>query len=169
MHLPRTILTDRLELRRGDAATLAVPFDDNAGLARVLGCNVPDSWPVENYDQPVLDYCAGKVAEDPDAGMLRYVIERATNTLIGNFGDGPHGERTLRLGYSILPEWRRRGYTFEALLAVLDEARRTGAYDRAVADTFPDRAASIGVLTKAGFHLAGPGEEEGTITYVLTL
>jgi ribosomal-protein-alanine N-acetyltransferase len=169
MHLPRVILTDRLELRRGDAALFAVPFDDRDGLARALGATVPESWPVENYDQPMLDYCAAAAANDPDAGMLRYMIERATNTLIGTFGDGLHGERTLRIGYSVLPEWRRRGYTTEALRAVIAEARKSGAYDRLTADTFPHLDPSIGVLKKCGFHLAGPGEEEGTITFVLAL
>jgi len=201
--LRQTILTPRLELRGGTPETFAIPFDDRAALERALDAHVPADWPVENYDQSVLDWCRGKLAEAPESGPpIRYMILRParpaalvglasavrdvfrrpprgndivdvirseSNTLIGIFGDGYRTDPgTLVIGYSILPGYRRRGYASEALAVVIGEAFAKDDVTRIIADTYPDRAASIGVLEKNGFRYIGDGEEAGVIRYERT-
>ncbi|MCU1347344.1 MAG: acetyltransferase, ribosomal protein N-acetylase [Acidobacteria bacterium] len=163
----QTIQTPRLELRGGTLEIFSIPFDDRDALARALNAEVPDDWPVENYDQAVLDWSRGKLGTAPDSGPpIRYVILRESNTLIGIFGDGHRTDPgTLVIGYSILPAYRRRGYASEALAAVIDEAFAGDDVTLLVADTYPELAASIGVLEKNGFRLIGGGEEERTIRY----
>jgi RimJ/RimL family protein N-acetyltransferase len=57
------------------------------------------------------------------------------------------------LGYAFLPEWRGRGYAFEAGAAVLAYAPTLGL-QRVVAITSPDNAASNGLLRKLGFRFS---------------
>src|SRR5256885_15699283 len=108
----------RLELRAGDADAYRVAIDDRESLARILGVTVPEAWPVEHYDDGVREWCLKMLADDPATPwLLRYVILRETNTLIGTCGGFKPDEKTVMIGYSILPDYRRRGYASEAARA----------------------------------------------------
>ena len=161
------IVTDRLELRTGSAAIYRIHFDDSAALAAALGVTVTDEWPVEHYDQPVVDLCAQRLNEGQAAEwLMRYVIERESDTLAGIIGSGGEPEEgAFVVGYSILPFFRRRGFASEALGGLLRWAFEQKGVDRAVAETYPHLTASIRTLEKNGFALAGPGSEEATIRY----
>ena len=151
------IASERLDLRPGAPATYEIAFDDRASLAAALGVRVPDSWPVDHYDADVL----AQLRASTNGDTLYYVVERATNTLIGTFGSFKVDDETQMIGYSVLPEFRRRGFATEALRAFIAQSR----VPRLVAYTFPHLVASIGVLEKCGFRRAGDGAEEGTIRF----
>ena len=158
--------TARLELRLGNADVYRVAVDDRESLARALAVTVPDSWPVDQYDDGVREWCLKILAGDPSTPwLLRYVILRETNTLIGTCGAFKPDEVTVVVGYSILPEYRRRGYATETTLALIDFAFSHEGVERVVADTYPELAPSIGVMQKCGMTFAGSGEEERTIRY----
>jgi RimJ/RimL family protein N-acetyltransferase len=76
------------------------------------------------------------------------------------------------IGYAFLPEWRGRGYAFEAGVAVLGYAPSIGLR-RVAAITSPDNAASNGLLRKLGMqfhcftHLTP--DDPGTNLYLLEL
>jgi len=163
-----TIFTPRLELRLGDERMFRIAPADREALARVLGVTVPESWPVEHYDDDVLKWSLGRLAESEAnrPWMLRYVVLRESATLIGMVGiHAPAGDdATVIIGYSILPELRRRGFAVEATQGLIDWAVANGAR-RIVGDTYPHLVASIGVLEKLGFRHIGAGEGEGVIRY----
>jgi ribosomal-protein-alanine N-acetyltransferase len=167
--LRHTIFTPRLELRGGNEAIYSIPFDEREALARGLGVEVPADWPVEHYDKECLDYCLAHLANSPGTpAPMRYMILRESNTLIGTFGGGPGKEPgAIVIGYSVLPAYRRRGYASEALTAVIEEAFATEGIDRIIGETYPELAASRGVLEKHGFRFVGDGEGERVIRYVL--
>jgi len=73
-----SIYTARLELRAGNREIYNIPWDDSASLARALGVQIPDNWPVENYDADPLVFSLKALDEDPGAEpwLLRYYIER---------------------------------------------------------------------------------------------
>jgi RimJ/RimL family protein N-acetyltransferase len=54
------------------------------------------------------------------------------------------------VGYAFLPEFRGKGYAFEAASAVLEHGRRVFGLNRILAIVSPDNADSIRVLEKAG-------------------
>jgi [ribosomal protein S5]-alanine N-acetyltransferase len=54
------------------------------------------------------------------------------------------------VGYAFLPEFRGKGYAFEAASAVLDHGNRVFGLKRILAITSLDNASSIRVLEKAG-------------------
>ena len=57
------------------------------------------------------------------------------------------------VGYAFLPEFRGKGYAFEAASAVLDHGHRVFGLERILAIVSPDNAGSIRVLEKAGMKL----------------
>ena len=74
------------------------------------------------------------------------------------------------IGFGLLPDFCRRGYAFEASLAVLDEARATGL-DRVTAIVSPENAASIGLIEKLGLAFAErmrpPGDDHDVLLYAI--
>lgn len=163
-----SIYTARLELRAGNREIYSIPFDDRDALANALGVNIPDNWPVENYDADPLVFSIKKLDEDPasEPWLLRYYIERATNTLVG-FGGGcglPIGGGWT-IGYSVLAQFRRRGYASEATAALIAQAFEHPEVERIIAETYPELVASIGVMEKNGLTFVGPGEGERVIRY----
>ncbi|HEX3580645.1 MAG TPA: GNAT family N-acetyltransferase [Thermoanaerobaculia bacterium] len=163
-----SIHTARLELRAGHREIYRIPFDDRDALALAMRVNVPENWPVEHYDADPLVWSVKKLDEDPSAApwLLRYFIERETNTLVGfGGGGGLPAEGTWTIGYSVLPQFRRRGYASEALAALVAEAFRQAEVERIIGETYPELVASIGVLEKNGFVFVGPGDGERVIRY----
>lgn len=59
------------------------------------------------------------------------------------------------IGYIIRPDAQRRGHVSEAVARVLDHGFDALGLRRIYADTDPDNAGSIAVLTKLGFTLEG--------------
>jgi len=54
------------------------------------------------------------------------------------------------VGYAFLPEFRGKGYAYEAAAGVLDHGRRVFGLKRILAIVSPDNTGSIRVLEKAG-------------------
>jgi [ribosomal protein S5]-alanine N-acetyltransferase len=63
------------------------------------------------------------------------------------------------LGFALLPQFRREGYTLEAASAVMAYARETLRLDRLVAIVNPDNEASARLLERLGFSF----EESRTV------
>jgi len=163
-----SIYTARLELRAGNREIYNLPFDDREALARALSVSIPaDNWPVENYDADPLIFSIKALDEDPasEPWLLRYFIERDTNTLVG-FGGG-YGlpkDGAWTIGYSILPQFRRRGYASEGTAALIERAFEHGA-TKIIAETYPELVGSIGVMEKNGLRYVGPGDGDRVIRY----
>ena len=59
------------------------------------------------------------------------------------------------IGFALLPDYRRQGYTFEAAAAVLAHGKEAHGLGRIVAITTPDNGGSIGLLEKLGLEFEG--------------
>lgn len=57
------------------------------------------------------------------------------------------------IGFALLPEFCRNGYSYEAANATLELAKSRFALSRIVAITLPSNTASCGLLEKLGFEL----------------
>ena len=87
---------------------------------------------------------------------LNLVALKGSNTPIGSCGLVTREELPFPdLGYALLPEYCRHGYTHEACLAVLDNARIEHALRCLAAVTAIDNVASNRLLQKLGFTRQG--------------
>ncbi|MGA8530630.1 MAG: GNAT family protein [Acidobacteriaceae bacterium] len=158
------ILTPRLRLVAIAPALLRV---EGTTLAQRVGAELPETWPPEHWEPHVCDFLEDLYARAPYAiAWSRYVATRtAPAMLIGTLGGFPRTDTEAEVGYSILPSWQRQGLATEGLLALMDEIRRRKEVQTFTAQTYPHLAASVRVLARCGFVLAGCGDEEGSVRY----
>lgn len=168
--------TERLELVPGTSTMLCADLAGPAALADALGVDVPASWPPDLYDEPAIRFMLNALDAQPDfaAWGFHYFVLRPgaeganARTAVGVGGfKGPPVDGTVEIGYSILPEFRRRGLATEAVRALLDRSFADPRVRRVVAETLPELRPSIGVLEKVGMRQIGPGSEPGVIRFEL--
>jgi [ribosomal protein S5]-alanine N-acetyltransferase len=91
-------------------------------------------------------------------------------TLIGAMGVIDHPDGTIEVGYWFGVDYQSKGYASEALRGTLEQIAADPALaPRPIfAETRPDNAASIRLLTKTGFYATGrPGPRPHRIEFML--
>jgi RimJ/RimL family protein N-acetyltransferase len=85
------------------------------------------------------------------------VADTATGTPVGSMGlfNQEPGTGQAMIGYSLLPEWRGRGYATRAARLISLWAFAETGIARLIAGTMPTNVGSQRVLTRAGFHPEG--------------
>src|SRR5579872_1010678 len=146
----RMIRTARLDLVLAKEKQLRAELESRAALAAALACEVPDGWPPEFYDAEAVHYSLNWLLKHPsDAEWgFYYFLERATGVrpvLIGagGFKGAPDADGLVELGYSIVPERRRRGYATEAVRGMLTFAFADSRVRTVIGQTLPSLPASI--------------------------
>ena len=133
------------------AAAAALPGDRD-GAARLIGAKLSTT----GRCRPLLDVLPRHSALDEDSVQFGVwlMIERTSDMVIGDIGFfGPPGEeRTVEIGYGVVPDHRRRGYATEAAGALAGWALRQPGIDSVVARCDVDNEASIRTLERAGFE-----------------
>lgn len=170
------IRTERLELIPGTVELLSAELEGLDAFRQKLGIEVPPTWPPGLYDRPAQEWMLNYLKETPDGvgWGLWYMVLRGLNdnpeTLIGTCGykGSPSSDGTVEIGYSVLPEYQRKGYASEAAGELVNRAFEYPEVKRVIAETFPDLTASIRVLEKTGFSLIGSGSEPGVIRFEIT-
>ena len=144
----------RVELTPLPAAAAAVLPDDRRGAAAVIGAAVPDAWPQVDLLDVLPMQAAAEPADEPFGVWL--IIERDSNTVIGDIGfmGPPHGG-TVEIGFSVIPDRRRRGYATEAARTLLDWTFRDPRIREVTARSDFENEASARVLVAAGFSRTG--------------
>ena len=150
--LTPAIMTALVEGRREQATRLA-------GLA------FHDGWPDE-HDARFLRFRLRQMAENPahEPWLVRAMVLRddPDRPMVGNIGfhgkPGTNARRddaAVELGYSVLPEHRRRGYAEEANRALIRWARDEHGIRRFLASVSPDNGPSLALVRKLGFVEVG--------------
>lgn len=149
------IATPRLRLRRlreGDAALLRL-YSSDARVARMT-TSIPHPQPPGLAEA----YVARALA--PNAPETVWALDTGAdgeNGLVGVISIKDRAAGEAEVGYWIAPAFWGAGYAREAVEAVVADAAARGC--RALtAQVFQDNAASIKVLTGAGFVYQGEGE-----------
>lgn len=89
--------------------------------------------------------------EIPPEWWSHLIIDDDTNTVVGFGGyKGPPADGEVEIGYSIAPEYQRRGYATTAARILVDRAR-DGGCTLISAHTMPEANASTRVLQRCGF------------------
>ena len=171
---PARIRTERLDLVAGSASVLRAELAGRQSLEAALGIRIPDRWPPELYDADAIEWMLARLEEDArfEAWGFRYFVlrptsesERAVAIGAGGYKGPPTAEATVEIGYSILPEYQRRGFASEAVTGLLDHAYAHSEVSKVIAETLPELEPSIGVLRRTGFELEGDGSEPGVIRF----
>ena len=84
------------------------------------------------------------------------MIERESGSVVGDVGFlGPPDESgSVELGYSVVPDRRRRGYASEAARALVDWALDQPGVEVVVASPESGNVASVRTLERVGFQRA---------------
>ena len=167
------IRTERLQLIPASVAALEAELHGAAALSAVLGVTVPENWPPDLYDDGARNFILGKLRARPEQQewWLYYFAESdgAGLRVVGCGGyKGPPVDGVVEVGYSVLEQFRRRGYASEATLALCAHAFTVPDVNAIIAETLPELTASIGVLRRCGFVFIGDGSEPGVIRYELS-
>lgn len=124
-------------------------------MKTLLGVQVPDDWPAQDL-QEFLPFYAQQLETDPSLlgwGVWLMVL-RAERMIIGDLGfkGKPDREGMVEIGYSVVPAYRRQGYAFEAVQALIDWGFAQQDVKRIIAECATDNVPSIRVLEKLGMQ-----------------
>jgi ribosomal-protein-alanine N-acetyltransferase len=149
------LTTDRLEVRPLPATAADALPADRAKASHVLGAALSSEWP-----QPdLLDVLPSQASASPSDERFGVwvMIDRATNSVMGDIGfmGPPDASGSIEVGYSVIPELRRRGYATEAAQAIVDWAVDQPEVNVVVADCDAGNVASIRTLERIGFVRTG--------------
>ena len=161
MTLPTSIRSPRLEL---PALTLPqyerLLAGDAAEVGRELDAQIGTTWLEEVHW--LLDLRRRQLAEHPDhePWLVRPIIRREAGEIaeaIGyvNFHAPPSDEGIAEIGYSLLPDWRRRGFALEAARACLAWALGDSRVRTLRASVAPDNEPSRRLIGKLGLVQTG--------------
>jgi ribosomal-protein-alanine N-acetyltransferase len=140
----------RIELTPLPAAAAACLPTDRPTATRLIGSRLPDAWPQADL-LDVLPMQAAAAPEDEPFGIW-LIVERETNTVVGDIGFlGPPDDGRVEIGFSVIPERRRRGYASEAARRLVAWALEQPGIREVVARSDADNEASAGTLSAAGF------------------
>jgi ribosomal-protein-alanine N-acetyltransferase len=157
--MPLSLQTARLELRPLPPAVAAVLPADRAAAGALLGAMLPAEWPQGDL-LDVLPLQARSHGRAADFGVW-VLIESATQTVVGDAGfKGPPADGVVEIGYSVIPDRRRRGYASEAAVALVDWARSQEDVDSVIAACDRENVASIRTLERLGFARTGMDGDE---------
>jgi RimJ/RimL family protein N-acetyltransferase len=155
-----------LELRPLSARAAAALPESRERASRLLGSALPEEWPLPDL-LDVLPVQASSSPEDERYGVW-VIVERESSTVVGDIGffGPPDAAGVLEVGYSIVPDRRRRGYASEAASALVTWALDQPGVEAVVAACDADNAASILTLDRVGFRRTG--EVDGRVLWEYT-
>jgi RimJ/RimL family protein N-acetyltransferase len=160
------IRTPRLDLvHLSIPAMRALLARDVAAAEREIGAAIPEGFP-DHLDH-FLRYRLAQLDADPTilhwlARAMVLTAADGSRRVIGTIGfhGAPDEQGRLEVGYRIEPEYRRQGYTREAVRAMFDWAAAEHGIQRFVASIRPDNAASLGLAAGFGFAQTGTQMDE---------
>ncbi len=167
-----TIVTESLRLVPATEESLTAALAGPLELGNALGVTVPGTWPPEHFDDAALEYARDRLAEgDAQDGWWTYFFVHAHDAVVvgaGGFKGPPNDDGLVEIGYSVVPEFRRRGYAKEAVRGLVKRAFETPAVRTIVGDTLPLLTASIRTLESCGFQPMGTSPEPGVLRFAVT-
>lgn len=155
-----SLKTPHLTITPTDLNYLEILLNDKRELEPLLGVKVPESYP-ESAD--ALPWFCGLMRDDPSLlGWLHFhAIHDEGQTLVGDGGFKGKPDQTglVEIGYSIVPEFRGRGYATEIAQALIAYAFSHPEVSAVAAHTNVDNIGSIKVLERAGMKIVGEVED----------
>ena len=129
---------------------LALRDGDVASAERLIGLPIPSEFAGRT---DVWTFMITLLEGRPDNATWTMNAVVRGDEIVGNAGfkGAPDERGEIELGYGILTAHRRQGLAVAAARLLLARAESEPTVTRVLATIHPDNAASIGVITKAGF------------------
>jgi ribosomal-protein-alanine N-acetyltransferase len=162
--------TERLRLVSITPAMLKAEEAADGSLEKILGAELTTEWPPEHWEPHVYHFIVKQYEDEPRTrGWHRYVLLPTGRgwVLIGAVGAFPKLEGDAEIGYSTVPSFQRKGYATEAARALVKWLLTQKDVTSVSAQTYPSLPESIKVMERCGMTYVGPGEDEGTVRYLL--
>ncbi len=148
--------TERLKLVPLDLANLRYSIEDRRKMERNLGVKITDT----ELEEPLKEAMkvSLKAALENRSDFLWYtsweIVLKEENRIIGGLGfkGGPDGKGRVEIGYGMQEEYRCKGYTTEAVKALIDWAFTQEKVLSVIAETEKDNLPSHRILEKAGME-----------------
>lgn len=165
-----TIQSDRLDLVPMSPAFLRATLEnDLRKAAQELQVSLPAEWPGESVD--VVSLRLKELEHDPALGpwLLRAMVLRETREMVGYIGfhTAPRAEYLrpfspdgVEFGYTVFPEYRRKGYAREAARALMRWAHENHGVTNFVVSISPENKPSQVLAAQLGFTKIGSHMDE---------
>jgi [ribosomal protein S5]-alanine N-acetyltransferase len=167
------IVTRRLTLIATTVALARAELDDRATFADLLGAVVPEAWPPDSAADALPLFLGWREAAPDHAGWFGWYtlcrdISASGQVLVGGGGFlGPPRDGVVQMGYSVLPEFQRRGYATEMVRGLAAWAFVQPGVTVIAAETEWANPASVRVLERAGFQPAGAASDPAGMRFEL--
>jgi RimJ/RimL family protein N-acetyltransferase len=165
------IEADRLTLIPATVELARAELADRTAFAHLLDAVVPVNWPPESAADALPLFLSWLEAAPDRVGWFGWhavTRDAGPPVLVGGGGFlGPPQDGVVQIGYSMLPEFQRRGYATEMATALVRWAFGQPGVDVIVAETEWANPASVRVLEKVGFTPAGVAAEPGGARFEL--
>lgn len=99
-----------------------------------------------------------RLMDDFEAQTRYTIVHRETGHVVGTIHLMDVNDRaveTMEIGYSIAPAYKRRGYAYESLSALLHCLLHDLNLDMVIAGAYPDNTPSLELIKKLGFQYEG--------------
>lgn len=163
------IVTRRLTLIPASLALARAELHDRAAFGDLLGAIVPGAWPPETTVDALPLFLSWLEAAPDRVGWFGWYalcrdMSTSGNVLVGGGGFlGPPEDGIVQIGYSVLPEFQRRGYGTEMVRGLASWAFVQPGVAAIAAETEWANPASVRVLERSGFQAGGSASHpEGT-------
>jgi ribosomal-protein-alanine N-acetyltransferase len=154
--------TDRLLLYPCRLPLLTEIYLEHPHASETLQAHIPEDWPQPDLKEQ-LPHFIELLQHDPKSfpWLLWIIVSRTENRVLGDAGfkGRPDKNGVAEIGYTILPEYRRKGYMQEAAQALVDWAFRQPHVKKLIAECDITNIASMKVLQKIGMRETGTSRE----------
>jgi len=122
----------------------------------LVGLQLPAFFLTQNW---LWQYRLDQIRADPSAApwLVRAVFGRPADAVVGHAGfhGPPDAAGMVEIGYSIVPEFRRRGYGRAAAIQLIEYAAASPDVTRLRASVSPNNVASLALIRSLGFEQSG--------------
>jgi len=152
---------------------IAADLSDPGKLAELLAAEMPDNWPPDLYERQAMQFALEQLQGPVDqAGWsFWYLLTRPAQKpqVLGmcGFKGRPDEAGSVEITYSVLSQFRLKGYATEAVTRLVGWAFSHQNVAEVCAETLPYLQQSIRVMEKNGFSFTGPGSEQGVVRYAV--
>ena len=169
----RTLESRRMTLVAASIELVEADLGGREQLAQLIDAVVPDNWPPDLYERQAMRYALEqlKSGQGQSGWSFWYLLTRPgeQRELLGicGFKGRPDEAGLVEIGYSVMSQYRSKGYATEAVGRLLLWAFSHQNVQGVCAETLPHLQQSIRVMEKNGLCFTGPGSEHGVIRYAV--
>ena len=168
----RVIESRRMTLVAATPELVAADLAGRETFGESIRAEVPENWPPDLYGGAAMRLAQQQLRDPAEHGWsIWYLLSEhdGAPAVIGicGFKGQPDASGSVEIAYSVLSQFRGRGYATEEVARLVIWAFSHQNVSEVTAETLPHLKQSIRVLEKNGLSFVGPGSEHGVVKYAL--